>query len=309
MRTPYDQIRVPRERALAELADRQYGVVTQLQLVALGFGRGAIRHRVATGRLYAVHRGVYSVGRPRPIGRAVWMAAILACGDGDPLLSHRCAGDLLGIAPSAATRVDVTVTARRPGRPGITLHCVRCLHPDDRAEVDGIPVTSVARTLLDLAEVVSPDRLARAFERAERLRLLDMRAIEDLCSRSRGRHGLKPLRALVSDYAPAVVETRSELESRFLRSCRRAGLPPPSVNVAVEGFEVDALWRDQRLIVELDGYLFHGTRLAFERDRERDARLQLAGYRVLRVTSRRLDREPDAIAAAVRSLLSASSRR
>ena len=252
--------------------------------------------------LYGVHRGVYSVGQPRVTGRAAWMAAILASGDG-ALLSHRSAGAHLGIAPSATPHIDVTVAARRPARPGIKLHCVRHLHPADRTKLDGIPVTSVARTLLDLAEVVSSDRLARAVENADRLRLLDLRAADELCSRSRGRHGLKPLRAALSDYAPLYTETRSELERRFLAVCRHAGLARPSVNASLAGLEVDALWRDQRLVVELDGYAFHGTRAAFERDRARDTRLQLAGYRVLRVTSRMLDREPQAVVTAVRSSL------
>lgn len=167
---------------------------------------------------------------------------------------------------------------------------------------EGIPVTTVARTLLDLAEVVDMRRLERAFEEAERLRLLDLRVIERTCERNAGRRGLKPLRALLSDAQP-VVDTRSELERRFLTFCRGAQLPPPAVNVIVAGFEVDALWPDRRLVVELDGYAFHRTRAAFERDRARDAALQLAGYRVLRLTARRLGEEPAAVAEAVRRLL------
>lgn len=229
---------------------------------------------------------------------------MLAVGEGG-LLSHRAAAALAGIAPIPSGRIDVTFPARKSSRPGIRLHCVRHLHPDDRAEVDGVPVTSVARTLLDLAEVVSADRLARAFENADRMRLIDMRALHELCARSRGRHGLKPLRALLAEYAPSAVDTRSELERRFLGLCREAGLPRPLVNTVVAGHEVDALWPDRRLVAELDGYAFHGTRVAFERDRARDASLQLAGYRVLRFTARMLDRDREEVAAAIRSLLRA----
>lgn len=273
--------------------------------MALGLGRGAIQHRVATGQLHLVHPGVYAVGHTRLSGRGLLIAAVLTCGDG-AVVSHRSAASHWGLAPSASGLVDVlTVGDGRQDRPGIRRHWVRALHPHDRAEVDGIPVTSVARTLLDLAEAVRSRQLERAVEEAERLRLFDLRAIEELCSRSHGRHGLKPLRAVLAQVAAPVQETRSELERRFLELCRDAGLPPPAVNVMVEGLEVDALWVRPRLVVELDGYEFHHTRAAFERDRARDARLQLAGYSVLRVTHRMLEREPAAVTARIRGLLAA----
>jgi hypothetical protein len=181
---------------------------------------------------------------------------------------------------------------------------VRSLPAEDRAARDGIPVTTLARTLLDLGEVVSSRQLERAFEQAELLRLLDLRAIEALAKRARGRRGLRPLAALLSGASEPAM-TRSELERRFLELCRHANLPIPVLNAVVAGLEVDALWPSQRLIVELDGYAYHRTRAAFERDRGRDAALQIAGYRVLRVTHRRLATEPAAIVGAVRSLLSA----
>lgn len=186
------------------------------------------------------------------------------------------------------------------------MHQVRRLHPADRILRDGIPVTSVARTLLDLAEVVPFRQLERAFEEAERLRVLDLPAIDQLCARSRGRRGLRPLGCLIAAAQPSVPATRSELERRFLCLCREAGLPTPSVNVLVAGLEVDAVWQSQRLVVELDGHAFHRSRAAFERDRIRDAALQLAGYRVLRLTYRRLEAEPGVLAETVRSLLARS---
>jgi very-short-patch-repair endonuclease len=236
------------------------------------------------------------------------MAAVLACGS-DALLSHRSAAALWGISSAASPRIDVTVAGRsRRGRPGIALHQVRSLTPDERDRRDGIPVTSVARTMLDLAEVLSTHQLERAFEEADRLRLLDLRAISQVCERRCGHHGIGALRALLSKQLRPVPETGSELERSFLDLCREAGLPGPAVNVSIAGFEVDAVWPDRRLVVELDGYAFHRTRGAFERDRARDADLQLAGYRVRRVTARRLADEPAAVAAAIRSLLVSAER-
>ena len=186
----------------------------------------------------------------------------------------------------------MTVSNRsRSGQVGIALHRARSLHPEDRDECDAVPVTSVPRTLLDLAEVLPRRQLERTFEEAERLELLNLTAVSRLGERSHGRHGLKPLNSVLSEtYAP-LPETRSELERRFLDLCR-ACIPPPVTNVTVAGFTVDAYWPDRRLVVELDGFAFHRTRGAFERDRARDAELQLAGYRVLRITARRLERDP-----------------
>lgn len=258
---------------------------------------------MANGWLHPVNPHVYAVGHTRLSGSGRLMAAVLTCGDG-ALVSHRSAADHLGIARNASGIVDVlTVGQVRQDRPGVRRHRVRHLHPDDRTVVDGIPVTSVARTLLDLAEVVDRRRLGRALEQAERLRLLDLRAIDELIARSRGRHGVKPLRAVLAAVSTPPQETRSELERRFVDLCRDNGLPPPAVNAMVEGLEVDALWPVHRLAVELDGYEFHRTRAAFERDRARDTRLQLAGYRVLRVTHRMLAREAGAIAGNLRALL------
>jgi very-short-patch-repair endonuclease len=214
---------------------------------------------------------------------------------------------LLGIGSTAASRIDVTVVCRgRRQRPGIALHQARSLHTEERGEIEGIPVTSVARTLLDLAEVLPRRRLERVFEEADRLRLVDLPSIRRLLERSRGRHGLKPLRALLSESYRPMTGTRSGLERQFLRLRREVGLPPPLVNSQVVGYEVDMAWPDQRLVVELDSFAFHHTRAAFERDRARDAALQLEGYRVVRVTDRQLDDEPQEVVRTIRALLSAS---
>jgi very-short-patch-repair endonuclease len=292
-----------RGSAVAELATRQHGVVAKRQLVALGVGPGAIKHRLGVGRLHRVHAGVYAVGHHAlgPDGHR--MAAVLAYGL-DALLSHRDGAALWQLRQTARSRIDVSVPRRGVrDRPGIEIHAVGPWHPDDRATRRGIPVTSVARTLLDLAEVVRPSELERAFEAADRLRLLDMRALDELRARSHGRHGLVLIDALLGETRPPPADTRSELESSFLALIREAGLPQPATNVLIEGFLVDAVWPEQRLIVELDGEAFHGTRAAFERDRVRDAALQVAGYRVLRITWRRLNNQPAAVIADVRALL------
>jgi very-short-patch-repair endonuclease len=295
----------PRDRALSALAARQHGVVAHRQLLELGMGRGAIHHRLAVGRLHRVHLGVYAVGHAAisPNGRL--MAGVLACGP-EAVLSHRSAAWLWGLQPLSDRPVDVTVAGRsRHRRVGIAVHRTRNLHREDRKVRERIPVTSVARTLVDLAEVVRPAQLERALEEAERLRLFDLRAIGE---RYWGRRGLRPLRALLAEAGVAAEPTRSKLERRFLALCREEDLPAPAVNMFVAGFEVDVLWAEQRLVVELDGYAFHGNRPAFERDRVRDAALQLAGYRVLRVTHRRLETGPASVAAMVRSVLWAPPR-
>jgi Transcriptional regulator, AbiEi antitoxin len=250
----------PRDGVIASLAARQHGVVGRSQLAQLGFGSGAIHHRVAVGRLHRLHSAVYAVGHTRLTDRGRWMAAVLACGSG-ALLSHQSAGALWGLRPTSRTSIDVTAPGRtRALSSGISVHRVRHRHPDDWCVRDRIPVTSVARTLLDLAESVSPTQLRRAFEDADRLELIDMRAIEQLLDRSRGRRGLKPLAALLATHRGPAPPIRSELERLFLDLCHRADLPPPTVNAHVEGLEVDALWPEQRLIVELDGYAFHHDR-------------------------------------------------
>ena len=180
---------------------------------------------------------------------------------------------------------------------------MRGLDPRDITTEDGIPVTTVARTLLDLAEVTPRHHVARGIEQADRLGLFDLIKLEELLARSPGRRGRKPLNEVLTD---AVIEprSRSDLESDFLQFCQDRGIPRPIVNTFVEGFEVDMAWPDQRLVIELDGYDTHGTRRAFEADRRRDATLQLARQRTIRVTHRWLTREPDDLERTVKALLS-----
>jgi len=232
------------------------------------------------------------------------MAAVLACGPG-AVLSHRAAAALWGIRATARSAIDVTAARGNRQRPGITVHRVRRLGEEDCTRHDRIPVTTIPRTLLDLAEVVRPRELERAFEEAERLRLLDVRAVERLLERRPGRRGLKQMRKLLTDSTGPPPATRSELERLFIDVCEDAGLPRPTVNAVIAELEVDVVWTDRRLVVELDGHAFHRTRAAFERDRVRDAALQVAGYRVLRITHRRLVHDPAGVAETVRALLAA----
>ena len=288
-----------REVLVAELAARQHGVVAHSQLIALGFSRPGVQRRLRAGRLHSLHRGVYSVGHRLLSMNGRWMAAVLSCGD-DALLSHRTAAALWQMLPSTGGQIDVTASTRRR-RPGVVVHEG---HHDDRTVVEGIPVTTVARTLLDLAEA-APARLERALEAAERMGFFDLRKVESLMDRNPGRRGSRVLEAALDSYRDPSL-TRSELERRFLRLCRRAGLPAPATNIWIAGQEVDAVWCGKRLAVELDSHEFHRTRAAFERDRVRDGDLQLAGYRVLRVTHRRLRDEPRVVVSMVRSLLAAA---
>jgi very-short-patch-repair endonuclease/predicted transcriptional regulator of viral defense system len=297
-----------REREIATIAARQHGVISTHQLLSLGLTRSAVNQRAAAGRLHRVHPGVFAVGHPIVSREGAYMAAVLACGPG-ALLSHRSAAALWDLRRSERPRVDVTAPGRRRRAiRRIEAHRSRTLGPRDATCVKNIPCTSVARTLVDLAEVVDGRALERACEQAEILNLFNADALEDALVRARGRHGAPRLRAVLGAAVPAETPTRSELEERFLAVCRAARLPRPEVNAWIplasgEGVEADFLWREQALIVETDGHATHGTRRAFERDRRRDQRLALAGYRVIRFTWRQVASGPGEVAQTVGQLL------
>jgi very-short-patch-repair endonuclease len=264
--------------------------VTVPQLAALGHDRAAVRRQVLAGRLHPVHRGVYAVGHPRITREGRWMAAVLRCGPG-AVLSHASAAALWGIRPTAAARVEVTVPRDRGHRPkaGIKIH--RPVRPAMATVRNSIPVTTPAQTLIDLSSVLPRPALERALEAADGLRLLDL-------------GGLPPA---LAELAGAIdPDLRSPLEARFVRLCRRRKLPAPRVNAVVERLEVDFSWPEQRLIVETDGHRHHGTRAAFERDRARDAALTAEGWRVVRITHRRLAYERE-VGDLLERLLSARS--
>lgn len=290
---------------MARLATSQHGVVAQRQLLALGFSERTIKLRLDAGRLHPIHREVYAVGHSRVSRHGRWLSAVLAYGD-LALLSHRTAAALWGLARAGSRPIDVTAPIGRQGlrrREGAWIHRGR-LHAEDRTERAGIPVTTVARTLFDYAEVETFQRLEQAWEEADRLKQLRLPEIERVCERGHGRRALKPIRRLLAA-AKGPAEGRSPLEQRFHDFCREHRLPDPVRNVHVLDHEVDALWPSAKLVVELDSWEFHGHRAAFERDRARDPKLLLAGYRTVRVTHRRLDREANQLAAEIRQLLRA----
>jgi hypothetical protein len=246
-----------------------------------------------------VHRGVYAVGHVPLNQRGHWLAAVLAHGE-EAVLSHAAAAALWGLA-RPRDPIDVTSPRGRSGKRAIRLHRGR-LQPDETTIRNRIPTTNVARTLLDLAQVVDSAHVGSAWEEADRLGLLQLRSVGVLCGRHRSRNGVQTIRALVAEAASAT-ETRSPLEDDVLALCAKHGLPAPMTNMLILGKEVDAYWPAARLTVEADSYEFHGHRAAFERDRARDAAMQVAGYRVIRLTHRRLESEGDAIAGQLRYLL------
>lgn len=292
---------------IARLAEAQHGVVGRRQLDERGVGRDGIAHRLATGRLHRLHPGVYAVGH-RAFGAAgSYMAAVLAGGDG-AVLSHRSAALLWGLSQRRPDRPEIIVPRSSRSTPRLVRHCSR-LAPDEAAVRDGIPVTCVARTLFDLATQAERREFDRALREAEFLRLPQVPSLEELYARHSRRRGARLVRHSLEGLSRLPGRgTRSPLEDRFLRLLHKWGLPVPETNVSLrfEGrtYEADCLWRQAHLIVELDGHRAHGTRSAFESDRERDRRMQVEGWTVVRVTWRQLDR-PDPLVRDLRQLLSA----
>lgn len=294
------------EARIEELARRQHGVVSRTQLVDLGATASWIDGRVRRRRLRPLHRGVYLVGPLKtPYTRP--MAALLAGGPG-AAVGYRSAGALWGLTPVEPNNapVHVLVIGSDRGRvPGLRPHRVEALPPDEVTELRGIRLTTPARTLLDLGGDSTARQLAQAVARAERRNLLERDALRRITARHPTRPGVGALRAVL-DGEQETAFTRSMAEERFLRLVRRARLPKPEVNVVLEGLEVDFLWRRRRLVVEVDGFAFHSSRQAFERDRFRDATLTAAGFRVFRLTWRRLESEPEAVAARLAEALARS---
>ena len=276
--------------------------MSRWQLYELDYSLQAIKTRVATGRLHRIHRGVYAVGHVTLPSRGHWMAAVLACGP-DARLSHASAAALHDLRRIPSGPIDVTAPSRHD-IPGIRSHFVRKPVADEVTIIDAIPVASVESALLDEAERLAGPRLLILLEQAQRLRKLDFGRLEATMAAAHGRRGVGPLRAALAelrgDDAPWL---QSTLERDFLALVRGAGLPEPSANVLVEGVLVDFFWARERLVVEVDSYLYHQSRRAFEADRERDRRLIRAGYRVLRYTDRWLASHPGEVIAELQAAL------
>ena len=279
---------------LAELARRQHGVVSLAQLTSeLGYSRSAVTRAAAAGRLHRLHRGVYAVGHTSLSLHGRCLAAVFSAGT-EGLLSHHSAAWLWGLANWSPIPLSVTVPGPRAARSSIRLRRARGLVAEDRDEIDRIPVTAVPRTALDLAATLRTRQLMRLLERAEELRLFDLRVFEALLARSHGHPGAGRLRCALDSYRPPPF-TRSGLERRFLELVIAAGLPRPSTGFVEAGYELDVYWPEERFAVELDTYETHGTHQAFERDRERQENLTLHGVEMVRITDRRLNREPNQV--------------
>jgi very-short-patch-repair endonuclease len=288
------------DRAIAAIAAEEHGLITLEQLRDLGLGNSAIKHWLARGRLYRVHRGVYAVGYRRLSPQARWLAAVRAAGEG-AVLSHECAAALWELRASKGRWIDVTVPVKRRAPEGVRIHRTK-LDPSEVTKRGPIPVTTPTRTLLDLASQVDPAALERALRQAFFLRLTTTASLTSCLSAHRGARGTKVLNALLPDANSG--RTRSDLEQDFLTFLRTHKLPLPHLNKEIEGFEVDCVWPTHRLIVELDGGAAHRTPHAFEADRLRDEILVAAGWRVVRVTPLRLAGGARALAINLRRVLS-----
>lgn len=287
------------DRMIAAVAGRQHGVISREQLELLGFTRHEIHHLVQSGRLHRVHRAVFAVGHVALTWRGRVSAAVLACGL-DAVASHLTAGALHSFFDESEV-IHVTDARRRTFR-GIRTHRSP-VPPEHRRLTDGIPLTSPPRTLLDLAGTLSRNEFSRAYEEADRLRLVDEGEARELIARSNGHRGTGLFAAML-DETFAHAPTKLELERRFYDLVCEGGLPVPQVNVWVEGRLVDALWPEHRLIVELDSRTYHRTDAKVERDYAASAELKLAGYEVLRFTWKQVTREQELVLSLLRLCLS-----
>lgn len=297
---------------IQRISSTQYGVCSRRQLIEAGLSPAVVASRVDSGRLVTIYPGVYAVGRPVDSQRGRWMAAVLNCGPG-AVLCRASAATLWGFGvDEPRTAVLRAFNRRKPtvsrtfGRdPDLrfTIHRTRLLPASETTVVEGIPTTTVARSLLDLASILSRGQLERYFDSAARMGLLDWAALADVLNRGPGWRGLRSLRILVASSDPALENSRSDLELEFLKLCHRAGLPEPLMNTKLGGVEVDFLWRREKLVVELDGFRFHSARAPFESDRVRDADLHMAGYTVIRFTYRRVMVDPEFVVSRVRESL------
>jgi very-short-patch-repair endonuclease len=289
-----------RSRRAWELAGRQHGIVTRQQLLALGFTKRAIERRIERGRLHLVAHGVYAVGWPGLTQKQRWMAATLACGNG-AALSHRSAGALWGIGKERPGAIDVSVRRRcELRRPGLRVRGRPSLRADDIVVRDGIPVTDVVRTLVDLAAELSPRQVERSVNEADKYDLIEPEALRSALGACAGEPGVKVLRNLLDKRTFRLSD--SELEVLFRPIAMEAGLPLPLTKQMVNGFEVDFFWPDLGLIIETDGLRYHRTPSTQTRDARRDRAHLLAGMTPLRFTHYEIKRESDRVRSELRRI-------
>jgi hypothetical protein len=288
---------------LAEIAARQHGLVSTEDLRAAGLNSSAVSKRRARGLLHRIHRGVYAVGHAALSREARWLAAVFAAGQG-AALSHLAAAELWRIA---RMRGPITVVAPRKVRiEGIRVHRCNHLDPRDVTIRDGIPVTTVARTIVDLAETQTVERLTHVMHEADYWGRLDLDAVRECAARLSGRHGLTVLEEAIGEYLKGSAGTKSDKEDMF-HALLGNEVPKPIANVKVLGHEVDAYWPELRLIVEVDGP-GHERPRARRRDRKRDRELHAAGYVVLRFTDVEIEQQPDTVRATLEAVMLAERR-
>jgi predicted transcriptional regulator of viral defense system len=277
----------------AQLAGRQWGVIGSRQLRACGIGKSTACRWRADGRLHVLHRGIYVLGHPSiPVeGRLV--GALIHAGP-DAALSHATAAWWWGLIEEQPSRIEVSGSSRARSLPAVLVH-----HPrhHERTSHRRFPITTVAQTLIDFAATASLNRLRTALAQAEYKRLLDVQAVETALRQ--GRPGTVKLRKALERHQPRLALTRSPLENAFIPLCESAGIAVPEINVRIAGWTVDALWRGERLVVELDGYGNHHTRAQVERDRRKELRLRGAGLLVIRYSEEQVTVEPESVLADV----------
>ena len=292
---------LPRGSELATLAARQHGIVSIRQLRRLGFSESSVEKGVAAGRLHRLHRGVYAVGHTNLSLKGWCLASVLGSGP-QSLLSHYSAGWLLGLISTRPIPIHVTTPLPRKRRGSIRIHHSRTLIEEDRCLEEGIPVTSVARTALDLAAVLRFRSLRRLLRRSEELNVFDLGDFRSILSRNQGHRGAAPLSRALAIYEPPRF-TRSEFEREFAALAEQIGLPAFATNFNAAGYELDVYWPELRFAVELDVYATHGGHESFEEDRRRDEELKLAGIELTHVTGHRLEHEPRQVIERVGRLL------
>ena len=287
------------ERAIARTAGRQDNVITGEQLSAAGLGRGAIAHRIKARAMQRLHTGVYLLGAAPPTPMARARAAVFACG-ADAVVSHRSAACLFGLLPEIAGDVDITIPGHNQApREGIRRHRVKSLPRHHVTKVNGLKVTSVARTICDLAATESPHTTEQAFQEALYREIVTVKALRAILDHEPRRRGAPVIRALLEN--PSL--TRSKRERRILKLIAEAQLPKPLTNVPINGYKADVYWPQHNLILEFDGWQSHGHRHAFESNRKRDQIMLANGLRTLRATDRQLTNEPIALIARVAQAL------
>lgn len=284
-----------RDQRIAAIASRQHGRVGRSQLRAAGISDNVIAGLIARGALHREHPSVFAVGHHAPMPHGAQAAALLATDD--TVLSHLTAATLWGLPAHAPNQVEVLICGRQTAQPrGVRVHRTVQLPARDIRIKHHLPLTSPARTLLDIADGLTPRELERALDEALVARIVRISQIADVLARARGRRGAPRLGALI-EHAAGTTVTRSQAEERFLALVRAADLPQPEVNCQTRGFEVDFLWRERRLVVEVDGYRYHSSRSAFERDSAKGAKLTAAGLHVMRVTWLQMEADSYAVVA------------